>query len=183
MVSGLLDGELFHFIVNHWPSRRGGESKSNYKRIKAARLTRHIIDSIQKQDSLARIIGMGDFNDDPINDSFKHILKTKRIKNITKNTDLINPMDVLFEKGYGSLAYGDSWNLFDQFFFSAPLIKNKTTYYFWQARIFNPPYLTITKGKYKGYPFRTYAGGTYQGGYSDHFPVYLYLIRKQKKAP
>ncbi|MDB9961500.1 endonuclease, partial [Oceanihabitans sp.] len=30
-------------------------------------------------------------------------------------------------------------------------------------------------GKYKGSPFRTYAGKKYKGGYSDHFPVYITL--------
>jgi endonuclease/exonuclease/phosphatase family metal-dependent hydrolase len=179
VVSGLMDGELLYFLVNHWPSRRGGESKSKYKRIKAAMLNKHIIDSIQKQDSLAKIISMGDFNDDPVNDSFKRILKTKTPASVEKLTDLVNPMEVLYGKGYGSLAYGDSWNLFDQFFFSATLLGTKKSLRFWQARIYNPEYLTLSTGKYKGYPFRTYAGGTYQGGYSDHFPVYLFLIKKQ----
>ncbi|WP_340199642.1 endonuclease/exonuclease/phosphatase family protein [Ascidiimonas sp. W6] len=180
LVSGMLDGEIFYFIVNHWPSRRGGENRSKHKRLKAAILNKQIIDSIQKIDSLARIISMGDFNDDPTNASFKQILKTKSRNNNIHTFDLINPMDALFKKGYGSLAYGDSWNLFDQFYFSATLINpNQKSYQFWKANIYNPPYLTVSKGKYKGYPFRTYAGGAYTGGYSDHFPIYLYLIKAQ----
>jgi hypothetical protein len=55
---------------------------------------------------------------------------------------------------------------------------SKESYSFWKADIFTPAYLMDPKGKYKGYPLRTYAGGSYIGGYSDHFPVYLYLIRK-----
>lgn len=178
LVTGLMDGQLFHFIINHWPSRRGGETKSNFKRIKAAMLNKRIIDSIQKTEPLSKIISMGDFNDDPFNDSFKKILKTKDQYTYSENTDLINPMETLYKKGYGSLAYGDSWNLFDQFFFTASLLTDSESYRFWQARIFNPLYLTTPEGRYKGYPLRTYAGGTYLGGYSDHFPVYIYLIKK-----
>jgi len=32
LVSGYLDGDLIHILVNHWPSRRGGEAKSRSKR-------------------------------------------------------------------------------------------------------------------------------------------------------
>lgn len=178
LVSGLLDGEMFYFIINHWPSRRGGEQKSRNKRLKAAALNKRIIDSIQRIDSLARIISMGDFNDDPTDPSFKRILKTRKVNETETSIDLINPMETLFDKGFGSLAYGDSWNLFDQFYFSASLLKQNTnSFYFWKTQIFNPGYLTITEGKYKGYPYRTYAGGVYAGGYSDHFPVYMYLIK------
>ena len=33
-------------------------------------------------------------------------------------------------------------------------------------------------GNYKGYPFRTYGGSSFLGGYSDHFPVYMFLVKK-----
>jgi hypothetical protein len=77
------------------------------------------------------------------------------------------------------LAYRDKWNLFDQIYFTANLLeKEGKSYYFWKAGVFTPPYLISKKGKYKGYPFRTYAGGNYTGGYSDHFPVFLFLIKE-----
>ena len=77
VVSGIAMGQETHFIVNHWPSRSGGEAKSSYKREKAAMLNKRIIDSIYQEDPKARIIGMGDFNDDPTNKSFKKFLQTK----------------------------------------------------------------------------------------------------------
>jgi hypothetical protein len=87
-------------------------------------------------------------------------------------------MEKLFKKGIGSLAYRDKWNLFDQIYFTANLLeKEGESYRFWKANVFTAPYLFSKKGKYKGYPFRTYAGGNYTGGYSDHFPVYMYLIK------
>ena len=186
IVGGLLDDEQYYFLVNHWPSRSGGEFRSRPNRMEAAKLSRRIVDSIQKLDISAKIIGMGDFNDDPDNDSFKKILRTK-VEPTEKEKDdysqdevnLINPMEKLYKKGIGSLAYRDKWNLFDQIYFTENVMyNNPNTYRFWKVGVFKAPYLLTKKGQYKGYPFRTYAGGSYAGGYSDHFPVYMYLIRE-----
>ena len=181
VVGGILDDELFYFMVNHWPSRRGGEQKSRPNRIKAAQLNKRIIDSIQNLDVHAKIISMGDFNDDPNNSSFKKVLKTKGKRRNLDSMDLFNPMEKLYKKGAGSLAYRDKWNLFDQFFMTSNLTQKDQGYFLWQVGIYAPGYLRTSHGKYSGYPFRTYAGTTYQGGYSDHFPVYLYLIKENPK--
>ncbi len=182
VVSGMLDDEEIHFIVNHWPSRRGGPSKSKPDRVKAARLNKRIIDSIRDLNWNAKIISMGDFNDDPRDDSFKKVLKTVGKKGQLDSLKLFNPMEKLFKKGIGSLAYRDKWNLFDQFFMTANLTnESRKTYSFWKTMVYNPSHLKTTEGKYRGYPFRTYSGGTYTGGYSDHFPVYLYLVKMQKE--
>ncbi|MBM1104895.1 endonuclease/exonuclease/phosphatase family protein [Aurantibacter crassamenti] len=180
VVGGLLDDEQMHFIINHWPSRSGGEARSKPNRMKAAKLNKRIIDSLQKTDSFARIISMGDLNDDPTDDSLKKILKTTGKSNNINDIDLFNPMEKLYKKGIGSLAYRDKWNLFDQIFFTGNLLNSENNYHFWKAGVFNPNYLITRKGQYKGYPFRTYAGGNYAGGYSDHFPVYMYLIKATK---
>jgi len=181
VVGGLLDNEQFYFTVNHWPSRSGGEARSKPNRMAAAKLNRRITDSILRLDISANIISMGDFNDDPTDDSIKKIVRTEgKAKNLEEG-DLFNPMLKLFKKGIGSLAYRDKWNLFDQLFFTPNLLVEKVGQYrFWKVAVFNPPYLISKKGQYKGYPFRTYAGGSYAGGYSDHFPVYLYLLKEIK---
>lgn len=177
VVNGFLDNEEFYFIVNHWPSRSGGETRSKPNRLEAAKLNKRIIDSILKLDYTSKIISMGDFNDDPTDDSLKKILRLKGKKKKLDSLGLFNPMERLYKKGVGSLAYRDKWNLFDQIFFSANLLNNNKSFSFWKAGVFNAPYLSTTQGRYKGYPFRTYAGGSYSGGYSDHFPVYFYLIK------
>ena len=179
VVSGLLNGEEIHFLVNHWPSRSGGEAKSSYKREKAALLNKRIIDSIFRSDPRAKIIGMGDFNDDPTNKSFKKFLQTKAESHGLKEKELYNPMEIMLKQGKGTLAYRDSWNLFDQFYLSESLVsRNYEGYQFYKAGIYNPPMLIKQTGQYKGYPFRTYGSSGYEPGYSDHFPVYLYLIRQ-----
>lgn len=179
VVSGYLDDEEVHFIVNHWPSRRGGQTKSEPLRLKAAQLTKRIIDSLKTKKNAAKIIIMGDLNDDPINNSLKKVLKTKSKPKLVDSVSLYNPMEKLFKKGFGTLAYRDKWNLFDQILIT-PNFTNKSTsgFQFWKAGIHNPKYLQNSSGQYKGYPFRTYVGNSYQGGYSDHFPVYIYLIQQ-----
>jgi len=179
VVGGILDNEQFHFIINHWPSRSGGEARSKPNRLAAAKLNKRIIDSLQKLDIQTKIISMGDFNDDPVDESLKLVLRTKgKIKDLD-SLSLFNPMVKLYKKGVGSLAYRDKWNLFDQLYFTSNLVNDKlATFGFWKADVFNPTYLLDPNGKYKGYPLRTYAGGAYIGGYSDHFPVYMYLIKK-----
>lgn len=181
VVSGLLNKEEIHIIVNHWPSRGGGEARSGYKREKAAYLNKRIIDSLMKLDPEAKIISMGDFNDDPTNKSFKKILNTKAEKNLL-STELYNPMENMLKQGKGSLAYRDSWNLFDQIYMTGNLVLgNDTGYQFYKAGIFNKPFLITATGQFKGYPARTYGYSGYEGGFSDHFPVYIYLIRAINK--
>lgn len=179
LVSGIFENEIMHFIVIHWPSRRGGQKASEPKRFLAATVTRHIIDSLLNLDPNSKIFVMGDFNDDPTNKSIKNILKTKSKKEDTTIPYLFNPMETLYKKGIGSLAYQDKWNLFDQIIISPALVsKDKTKYTYYQAGIFNKPFLMQADGRFKGYPFRTYVGDTFTGGYSDHFPAYMFIIKE-----
>jgi endonuclease/exonuclease/phosphatase family metal-dependent hydrolase len=180
LVSGMLDGEKISVIVNHWPSRSGGEERSRPKRIKAAELNKHIIDSLFNEDPYAKILTMGDLNDDPTSPSVKDVLKTKSEREDLKPMELYNPMEDMYKKGMGTLAYRDAWNLFDQIILSAELTKKDYgSYRFYKAGIFNKNYLATPRGQYKGYPFRSFVNG-YTGGYSDHFPVYVYLIKEKK---
>lgn len=179
LVSGMLDGELIHLIVNHWPSRSGGEARSRPKRIKAAKLNKQIIDSLFSNDPYAKIITMGDLNDDPTSPSVKDYLKAKKKKENLHIKELYNPMEQMHKKGMGTLAYRDAWNLFDQMIISTELTKEDySSYRFYKAGIYNKSYLANPRGRYKGYPYRSYADGGFTGGYSDHFPVYLYLIKE-----
>lgn len=181
-VNGYLDGEEINIIINHWPSRRGGIVKSSPLREKAAYKVTQIIEKIRQNDKNAKIIIMGDFNDDPTNKSLKKVLKTKTNKNNLTENDIYNPFEKMFSKGLNTLGYRDNINLFDQILISYPLVNTKnntsfTNYKMFKAGIFNRHYLTQKKGRYKGYPFRSFSNGKYTGGYSDHYPVYMYLIK------
>ncbi len=123
VVEGVLDDETIFFIVNHWPSRSGGELRSRPYRLEAAKLNKRIIDSIRRIDVSSKIIGMGDFNDDPVDPSFKKVLEVKGKKNRLDSLDLFGPMEKLYKKGFGSLAYRDRWNLFDQIYMTSNLVN------------------------------------------------------------
>ena len=180
LVTGLLDGEEVSFIVNHWPSRSGGEKKSSPYREAAGALNRKIIDSLFKINPNAKVITMGDMNDGPYNKSIK-----KEIGAVAKKEDLVkfgvfNPMEDMSNNGIGSLAYRDSWDLFDQILLTEPLVtKNYSSWTYWKAGVYNKDFLIQKEGQYKGYPLRNSNGVP---GFSDHFPVYVYLIREQKAS-
>lgn len=175
-VTGLLDGETISVIVNHWPSRGNAEPY----RIAAARLSRHLADSLFAINPDAKIFIQGDLNDDPVDKSvFKELGAVGRESKVEKK-GLFNPMWKLFKDGIGSLAYRDSWNLFDQIIVSEPLVRKPPTgWYLYKTRIFNKPFLITKEGQYKGYPFRTFSNGAFVNGYSDHLPVYLVLVKEK----
>lgn len=182
LVSGTIDGESFHFMVAHWPSRRGGQKRSEPKRMMAAEVGKQAIDSIRNVDPNAKVIYMGDLNDDPTSKSMKVSMGAEgKLKNVGEG-DLYNPMESLFKKGIGTLAWRDSWNLFDQMVCTDNMTTTKKeydTYKLLSANVYNKEYLKNQSGSYKGYPFRSYVGTTWQGGYSDHFPVFLILIKEK----
>nr|WP_294784928.1 endonuclease/exonuclease/phosphatase family protein [uncultured Flavobacterium sp.] len=176
LVSGFLEEEEIHIIVNHWPSRSGGEKATTLFREAAGKLNRKIIDSLQQINPNAKVLTMGDFNDGPLNNSIKKGLEAKGKKSEVKEFDVFNPFEELENKGLGTIAYRDSWSIFDQIIMTESFLKSDfSTYQFWKAGIFNKPYLIQTSGRYKGYPLRNTLT---EAGFSDHFPVYIYLIKE-----
>ena len=161
---------------------RGGEARSRPKRVAAAKLNKRIIDSLQVIDPYAKIVTMGDLNDDPTNASVKKVLKAKNEKSKVAVKGIYNPFINMFKKqGLGTTAYRDSWSLFDQIMVTKPLIEDGyESFRLYKAGIFNKYYLVNKKGRYKGYPFRSFADGGFTDGFSDHFPVYVYLIKEVK---
>lgn len=178
LVSGKFDGDEMHVMVNHWPSRSGGEQASRAYREAAAAVCKQLKDSLIAINPTAKVVIMGDLNDDPVSSSVKNVLESKRKMNQVKAGDLYNPMFDLYRKGIGTLAWRDAWNLFDQVIISEGLLNDRNGYRFHKAHVFNQPFLVQKEGQFKGYPFRTHAGSEYLGGYSDHFPVYVFLLKE-----
>lgn len=180
VVSGSFFGEPLTIVVNHWPSRRGGELASRPNRIAAAKVARRIADSITKLNPANKVILMGDLNDDPPNESVKKTIRTYGKLDKAQGDMYYNPMEPLYKDGIGTLAWQDSWNLFDQTLLSYSLIPDGyKSFQFYKAFVFNKPYLKSDFGNFKGYPFRTYSGGAYTAGYSDHFPVFILLVKER----
>jgi len=171
LVSELLAGKQITVSVNHWPSRRGGQATSTPLRMTAARLQQRLIDSLYRIDPQAKIVVMGDFNDNP-NDQSLLLLQTHATDKETFRP-LTNPFLGKHKKGMRSLAFRDRWFLFDQVLISPAWMPPNGGLQFKKARIFNPHWLYTPSGRYKNYPYRTQKRGRFLRGFSDHFPVLL----------
>ena len=182
VVTGTLDDEEMSFIVMHWPSRYGGEAKSLPGRMAAANLCRHIADSILAEKPDAKIVMMGDYNDYPTNTSIIDGLRAKGTVAEMKDGDFFNPMWEMHQKGYGTNYYQDTKGVLDQCIITPALLKDEkhpyATYQLYKPMVHSKEFLKQHDGRYDGYPFRSFAGGVWLGGYSDHFPVYLILLKK-----
>lgn len=159
-VKGVLGQEWVHLLINHWPSRRGGSKEAIQNRIWAASWCKRIMDSVNKEKPNAKWIVMGDFNDNPTDRSIALL-------------NLYNPFLKQYKKGLGSMAYRDSWNLFDQILITLSWFNAKNNLTPYKSIIYKTNEMIETEGKYKGYPKRTWNGNQYRGGFSDHFPVVL----------
>ncbi len=178
----LLDKDTLNIFVNHWPSRFGGYMATIPKRKFAASVLRKYVDSLLAINPWSNIVIMGDFNDDPTDES---ITKTLDAKHDTSNLKLKDLFNLMYEKknnfNKGTLKYKGNWNIFDQFIVSTALLKRKQGLQVspHKAQIFKANFLLEEDTKYFGQRlFRTYLGPKYVGGYSDHLPIYLDLIYK-----
>ncbi len=180
---GKIDGEDFLFMVGHWPSRLGGKEASEYKRIAVGEQMHSIADSVKQIRPDVKVVLMGDFNDDPTDPSITQGMGAKlKVKELQKG-DYYAPYASMLKAGYGTLAYGDAWNIFDNIVVTENLVNDTTDKLKIQkapgskfyGNIFKRHYMVQKEGQYKGYPLRTYVGNNFQGGYSDHFPVYIYI--------
>ena len=182
-VKGVVFNEdTLHLFINHWPSRYGGLLASKPLRNFTASVLKNTVDSIFKNNSSANILIMGDFNDEPTDQSLTISLNAVTDTINMKSAGLINLM-ALKQKNLneGTLKYKNNWNFFDQFIVSYSMFNGNNELHIGSlgAQIFNADFLKEEDSKYLGVkPFRTYSGPKYLGGFSDHFPVYIDLFAK-----
>ena len=182
---GLLAGvDTLHIFINHWPSKFGGELETESSRFAAASTLREKIDSIKIFYKDARILIMGDFNDEP--ESLAIAEKLGACSSISSSclSGLINISAILKDKGEGSYKYQGNWGMIDQIIVSESFLDKKHN--LWtdpdKASVFSADFLLEDDEAYFGKkPFRTFNGYKYHGGYSDHLPVYIDLMISEKK--
>ncbi len=172
-VEGLLrNHDTLYVFVNHWKSRlsRNGKNNSEYKRIAAAKCLKKAINSILKQNPNARILVMGDFNDEPTNKSLLKALDAK--DTITSKKDLYNLMFAAKKQGKGTY-YHNHWLMFDNIIISQSLLNhNSNLYAEGNGHVIEKKFmLYYNKHDKQWEPLRTFAGSKYLAGYSDHLPV------------
>lgn len=167
------DGSSLYVFVNHWPSRWGGQEKTDPLRRKAAHTLRIRIDRILMVDPSADILIMGDLNDNPQDPSVSEVLLAKKLSPVYLPGELINTMwDIHEDPQRGSYKYRGDWGTIDQIIISRGLIDEQGfSWVFRSTDAFRPSYLIESEGEYAGWPFRMYRSSNYTGGYSDHLPV------------
>ena len=177
LVKGIVSKDTVVVLVNHWPSRRKGKEASEVKRIAVSIMVREIADSIFQRSLDAKLIIMGDFNDEPFDKSILIELNTKS-EIILKKDELFNPYYTLSKQGEGSANYSHKWFMFDQIMLSKGFFSsNRIGLAYKEAKVYHPDWLHYQKNSKNG-PYRTFMGDDYKGGYSDHFPVYINFIEK-----
>jgi predicted extracellular nuclease len=174
----VLDTDTLYVLINHWPSKLGGAVASNPRRESAAKSAKKICDSIQFHNVDAKIILMGDFNEDPDTQIMTEILGAGKKNDTLKFVNL-----ALHAEGYqGTIKYQHTWSIFDQIIVSKSLLNNSS-----DLRLYKPvqtikalPFLLENDPTYGGTRlFRTYSGFKYTGGFSDHLPVWTDLILRK----
>lgn len=181
-VCGVVGKETLHFMVCHFPSMYGGETKSEWKRVQTARVVRRKTDSIREADPGAKIVIMGDLNG-KANTAAQKVLGTQssdRAKIVPDS--LYNTGYYLLDKDYGSYRYRGNWQTLDHIIVSGTLFQRKRGLRAERRmKVFSAPFLLEEDRRYSGYkPLPSYRGPRYYGGYSDHLPVYLDLFRGKR---
>ena len=141
--------DTIHFFVCHLPSQRGGKAESEWKRVAAKQMLQGAIDSVLTANKDAKIIVMGDMNDDELEISG---LTDKKMK------------------GEGTHKYQGRWTFLDHFYVS-PATDSIS-----EAHVFDAEWIQEPDEKYMGLkPKRTYSGFQYKNGFSDHLPIVMDL--------
>ena len=170
-VKGAFLDVTLHIFVNHWPSNYGGKERAIPKRKATAELLMKQIKIIQKNDKLAEIVLIGDFNEDPIDDNVK----------ILEKLGFINQMSPMMgDRNKGTYVYRGKDYFYDQIIISEGLNTNQGLHFLKDSVfILDKPKYRQQDGKYKHYPFRFWAGNKLLGGYSDHLATRI-VLRKKK---
>lgn len=181
-VAGLLQNlDTLDVFVCHFPSRTGGEKESEPKRIAAAQILRHAVDSLVLRRNDAKIILMGDFNDYPDNKSVREVLEAADAFPQLPAYDSGRLYHLLAgnargRSDYGSYRYRGEWNFLDHLIVTGNLLRSSSALYTvpGTADVYKAPFLLTPDTRYGGeQPFRNYNGMKYsKRGYSDHLPVY-----------
>jgi len=182
MVRGMLGNEMFAVFVAHLPSRIGG--KGNDLRSRGGEIMYQESMRLMAEYPQIKIVAMGDMNDNPTDPSMAVYMHGKENIDEVEQEDFFSPFVSMLKSGYGSLAYQGEWNIYDIIVVNSnlcrgdglkirPIVKKK-----FFGRIFNPPFMTNQEGAYAGTPFRTFSGGAFIGGYSDHYPTYIVVSNK-----
>ncbi|WP_321825986.1 endonuclease/exonuclease/phosphatase family protein [Maribacter dokdonensis] len=180
------NGNKLICILNHWPSRSGGELTSEPFRIMVAENLSYWIERIyEEQGSDANILLMGDFNDNPYNKSITDYLMAINNKALVKSNRVrlkyfYNVMHRFLDAQIGTFVFGNSYNMLDQFMISKSILSEKSGLPFKLSTVEIIAYPELTSGAYqKPVKFGRPNASTFNvNGFSDHLPIKIVLNEK-----
>ncbi len=188
------EGTRLHVFVNHWPSRGGGVKMSEPNRFEAARTLALALDRVFLRDPAARVVILGDFNDEPTSRSIRDVLDVEFYPSRSGTyvaTNLYNLALPKSTRGQGSFSQSfegeTEWRMYDQIIVSGALLQDTSMEqdpdFF---RVDKPVFMVEEHGEDRGAPVPTFENmEDYQGGYSDHFPVgarFVHLVPAEPAA-
>lgn len=165
--------DTLHLFINHFPSRRGGLKASEPKRTYVAEQLMKSVNDLFSKNKNAHILLMGDFNDEPDNNSITKTIGAKKTPVGSSSTSLINCAYELDQKKKGTYNYRGNWNMLDQIIVSNSLLQKDGKLKIGEFQIFQEEWMMYKSDKYGLTPNRTYGGPNYYGGISDHLPVFV----------
>jgi len=177
--------DTVHVFGNHWKSRVGNQAETESKRIYDAEILKSKTDSLFRLNRNAKIICMGDFNDEPESTSINKELGASCKSGEREDEKLVDIMCPLSLEGKGSYSFRGRWQMLDNIILSKSLLSKKNRLHLNDdgGKIFGPTWLLKVNDKAGGpVPWKTYAGDKYLGGYSDHLPVYAELVKIGKRG-
>ena len=164
-------GDSVVLLLNHWPSKRGGD-EAEMHRIEVARTLRSLMNEQRALHPQAAIIAMGDMNS-TINEA--PLTEGMGFGADSVNPDGIHNLTHRLPKDWGSHKYQGLWDYIDQVFLLADgswLVADLKLKRFDHL-------LAEEKSRTGMRPRRTYVGPKYEGGLSDHLPLLLRLKRQK----
>ncbi len=169
-VRGELLGRRIDLLVCHLPSLL---NEREYRE-RAMRRLYAFADSLQRNDRDACLVIMGDFNADPRDPIMRRNMHTSR-KATADGMLLFNPLLTAARQGMGSYVYDNRWHLYDNIFLSGKFLIGERFAYLRSGIFIRPWLLTEGHSQRRGSPLRTFSGGNYLNGFSDHLPVFVII--------
>ncbi len=166
--------DTLHVIVCHFPSRAGGHKDGTLNRQLAAQTLSNLLDSLDSSINACRLLVMGDFNA-TLRDKVFQIIRVKSIKNFRNQRDssqcrLIALTPDNRRPKHGTYRFQGNWSWLDHVLVSPSLLMSGQSEA--KALPFVQPWMQRKFDDGNWYPRRTYLGPVYQGGVSDHLPVF-----------
>lgn len=174
-------GRTLVLLVNHWPSRSGGQLESAVYRAVAGETLAYFHERIiEVLGPATPVIAMGDFNDEPFDPSLvAYALSTRSVKKVqnARNPRFFNLMWPLMGTGLGSFYFDNFPNMLDQFLVNQNLLTAADP-----IRVLTDTVAVdrfpemVSAGDYpRPIPFGGMGKPVNQNGFSDHFPISVVL--------